>query len=246
MSSTSWRLLYGLAALAALVAILWVVGAVMMKLERKELRRKAERILEIVETVEGSSDVVFRGEGTAVELDRELSGLLEIPDRTVVVPKPGIEVVEIPSVLRKGRKGSIDRVLGYYRYLSRRERAVPFDVRLETGSETSHLRGTVLPLGRPALSSEPLIALLGSVVARGTPRTPASCSAAPSGGERVFSVLSVLLTLGSYELRRLARARRSRSGGGRGRSRRRRGGGAGGRRGRDGVRRDRCRGRGGR
>ncbi len=157
-ASSMSRILYGLATLAALIVVL---RAVRRKLERKVLRREVERVLEVVEELRKSSDIIFKGEGTAVDLDRGLSGLLEVPEKTVIV-SPGIEVVDTPSALRKGKGGSIDRVLEYFQHPKQRESATPFDVRLETGSGTFYLRGAVLCLGRPALSSKPSsIALIG-------------------------------------------------------------------------------------
>ncbi|WP_456484043.1 hypothetical protein [Methanopyrus kandleri] len=230
---TSWyHVIHVLAILVVLIAILRFLGTLIITRRSRRLRSKAERILEIVEKAEELSDVVFRGEGTAEELDRELSELLKIPDISVAL-RFGIAMMNVWET--KGREDALDEVLrlidsesleAFEPYL------IPFDVRLRTThvrmSAWNRVRGLIVPLGwsvqrskrrdvPPHRSERPVIVLLG-VCRSGSDdidpdvrRRHVFVFGGIIGSERVFSVLSTLLVLNPGDLRKLTLARRRRS-----------------------------------
>ncbi len=105
-------------------------------------------VSEIVESAEGLVGVTFEAEGTPNELDRRLSELLKVPNRTVSSGRTGLQLVE--SGVR-GRRGALKEALkivssrGVLRELAREGRLVTFRTTLVTPRELVRSREGVLP-----------------------------------------------------------------------------------------------------
>jgi len=191
---------YGLAALI----LIGLVVALGLWSERR-MRRDIDRVLEVVEWLEELAGTVLEGEGTALELDRRLSELLEGRAGVPVRLGLGIEVVKVSSLQRWGRWGTVRAVVRAITDVRSRspralERVIPFDVRLRAGSDEFHLRGAVIPLPLRSLT-----AFLGVGRREGEAGGPDLAFGGAIRSKRVFSALSVLLTLGPRRLRKLVR-----------------------------------------